>query len=174
MSVELVFDKTIYTLPDGQDALLAANLRGYARGRHPDDVARVIKTEAAGLHWTDGAPQLAGLIEEILAGRRGGPVPIEGEAIETLRAGLGLSVQDSDASPSPGPAELLAALRELDCKVCWGLGWTPRYAVSASDTDARDDWRTCPRCLGTGRRSQAGSERPRPREPPARHRPRPD
>jgi hypothetical protein len=171
VSVDVLFDEVIYTLPDGQDVLLAANLRSYASGSHPDEVAKVIKSEAAGLHWTDGAPQLAGLIEEALADRRGGPVAIEGEAIETLRAGLGLSVQGTETSPAPGPAELLAVLRELDCKVCWGLGWMPWFAVSASDSDAGDSWRACRRCLRTGRRSQTGPQRARPSEPPQRHRP---
>jgi hypothetical protein len=122
------------------------------------------------LHWTDEAPRLASLIEEILADPSRGPVPIEGTAIETMRAALEPIVQGSAASPGAGPADLLAALRELDCKVCWGLGWTASFAVSGSEADGRDDWRRCPRCRGTGKRSQAGPVRPRPSEPPRRHR----
>jgi hypothetical protein len=166
VSLDLLFDDAIYTLPDNLGALLATNLRGYASGSDPDEVARVIKTEVAGLHWTDGAPRLAELIEETLADGREGPVPIKGETIETLRAALGPIVQSGETPP--GPADLLAALQELDCKVCWGLGWTPWFAVGASD--ASDDWRKCPRCHGKGTRSQTGPDRPRPSEPPRRHR----
>jgi hypothetical protein len=167
VSVDLQFDEAIYTLPDGQGALLASDLRGYASGSDPDAVARVIRAEIAGLHWTDDAPRLATLIEETLADRREGPVPIEGEAIETLRAALGPIVEDSETSPGAGPAELLTALRALDCKVCWGLGWTPSFAVGASA--ASDGWRECPRCLGKGTRSRTGPDRPEPSEAPRRH-----
>ena len=91
--VSVEFSESTYTLTDGEGALLAQNLRNYAKGTFPADVKLV--TELSGNpHWTDGALAAAEFIEEILVGNLDGPLPLDGKAAEatfwTLRIMQGL------------------------------------------------------------------------------------
>jgi hypothetical protein len=91
--VNVEFSESTYTLTDDEGALLAQNLRNYAKGTFPADVKLV--TELSGNpQWTDGALAAADFIEEILVGNLDGPLPLDGKAAEatfwTLRIMQGL------------------------------------------------------------------------------------
>jgi hypothetical protein len=91
--VTVEFSGSIYTLTDDEAALLAQNLRNYAKGTFPADVKLV--TELSGNpQWNGGALAAAEFIEEVLVGNLDGPLPLEGKAAEatfwTLRIMQGL------------------------------------------------------------------------------------
>jgi hypothetical protein len=91
--VTVEFSGSTYALTDDEGALLAQNLRNYAKGTFPADVTLV--TELSGNpHWADGALAAGEFIEEVLVGNLDGPLPLEGKAAEatfwTLRVMQGL------------------------------------------------------------------------------------
>jgi hypothetical protein len=91
--VTVEFSGSTYALTSDEGALLAQNLRNYAKGTFPADVQLV--TDLSGNpQWSDGALAAADFIEEILVGNLDGPLPLEGKAAEatfwTLRIMQGL------------------------------------------------------------------------------------
>lgn len=91
--VTVEFSDSTYVLTDDEGALLAENLRNYAKGTFPADV-KLVTDLSGNPQWTDGALAAAEFIEEILVGNLGGPLPLEGKAAEstfwTLRVMQGL------------------------------------------------------------------------------------
>lgn len=109
--VTVEFSGAVYSLGDDQAAMLAQNLRNYAKGSYPADVQ--LATELSGNpNWIDGALAVADFLEEILVGNLDGPLPLEGKAAEStcwslrIIQGLGGSSDDAD----------MAALRDALAK----------------------------------------------------------
>jgi hypothetical protein len=83
------FCGTVYLITESQATLLAETLRGYGRGKRPEEQKRVADL-SGNANWTDGALAVADFTEEMLVGNIAGPLPLEGKAAEatlwTLRS----------------------------------------------------------------------------------------
>ena len=77
------FGSNVYRLTDEQATLVAQNLRNYAKGTCPRDVALGSRM-SGNPDWTDGALALAEFTEEALVGNLDGPLPLEGKAAESM------------------------------------------------------------------------------------------
>jgi hypothetical protein len=91
--VELEFNGGLYGLTEDEAVLLAQNLRNYAKGTFPADVARAAEL-SQNPDWAEGALAVADCIEDALVANLTIPVPLEGKAAEatfwTLRLMEGL------------------------------------------------------------------------------------
>ena len=99
--VTFEFTGTVYSVSDTQATLLAEALRGYAKGKRPEDEKRAADL-SGNPQWTEGALAVADFTEEILVGNLEGPLPLAGKAAEatfwTLRMmELDGSAQAADA-----------------------------------------------------------------------------
>ena len=72
---------TVYSITEAQATLLAETLRGYGRGKRPDEQRRLAEL-SGNANWADGALAVADFTEEILVGNFAGPIPLEGKAAE--------------------------------------------------------------------------------------------
>ncbi len=83
------FGGSVYAITEAQATMLAETLRGYAKGKLPEEQRRLADL-SGNVNWSDGALAVADFTEEILVGNFGGPIPLEGKAAEatfwTLRA----------------------------------------------------------------------------------------
>ena len=75
------FSGTVYSVSETQATLLAEALRGYAKGKLPEEEKRAARL-SGNPHWTDGALSVADFTEEMLVGNLEGPLPLEGKAAE--------------------------------------------------------------------------------------------
>lgn len=75
------FSGTVHSVSDAQATLLAEALRGYAKGKLPDEEKRAAEL-SGNPHWTDGALAVADFTEEMLVGNLEGPLPLDGKAAE--------------------------------------------------------------------------------------------
>lgn len=104
--VAFEFSGTVYSVSEAQATLLAEALRGYAKGKLPDEQKRAAEL-SGNPHWSEGALSVADFTEEMLVGNLAGPLPLEGKAAEatfwTLR------MMELDGSGEAGEA---CALRD--------------------------------------------------------------
>jgi hypothetical protein len=96
-----------YALAEDQAILLAQDLRNYAKGTLPDEVARAAEL-SGNPNWADGALAVADCIEDALVGNLTVSIPLDGKAAEatfwTLRLMAGL--------PASADPTSMAALRD--------------------------------------------------------------
>jgi hypothetical protein len=92
--------------------LIAENLRCFAAGRFPKDVALLARC-GVDPAWIEGAQPVADVMEDTLVGRRAGPIPLDptGKAANALTQALRLTGPASFDATSEH-ARLLDTLRE--------------------------------------------------------------
>ncbi len=100
------FGCNVYRLTDDQATLVAQNLRNYAKGTCPQDVALGSRL-SGNPDWTEGALALAEFTEEALVGNLESPLPLEGKAAESMFWTLRLM---PDVDEAAGAAALRDAL----------------------------------------------------------------
>ena len=94
--VTVEFSGAVYSLGDDQAAMLAQNLRNYAKGSYPADVK--LATELSGNpNWIDGALAVADFLEEIPRRQSRRPAAAGGQG-----GGIDVLV----AADHPGPRRL--------------------------------------------------------------------
>lgn len=81
--VAFEFAGAVYAIAEEHATLLAETLRGYGRGKLPEEQRR-IAVLSGNTHWTEGALALADFTEEVLVGNFDGPIPLEGKAAEAM------------------------------------------------------------------------------------------
>lgn len=69
---------SVFTIRRRQAELLAENLRLFATGKFPRDVAEVVRLGVSHRWAKDGALAMAEVMEDVLAGRLGIPIPLGG------------------------------------------------------------------------------------------------
>ena len=79
--VSFEFSGTVYSIPEEHATLLAETLRGYAKGKRPEEEQRIAGL-SGNAHWTEGALAVADFTEEVLVENFEGPIPLEGKAAE--------------------------------------------------------------------------------------------
>jgi hypothetical protein len=116
--MEIVFDidGRAGSLPARVAEMIAENLRCYAVGRFPRDVA-ILTNCGVDPAWLEGAIPLAEVIEDTLVGRREGPIPLDsdGKAANALTQALRLTGPASFDATSEH-ACLLNLLREAQAQ----------------------------------------------------------
>lgn len=87
--VAFEFAGAVYSISEGQATLLAETLRGYAKGKRPEEERKIAEL-SGNAQWTEGALAVADFTEEVLVENFAGPIPLDGKAAEatfwTLRA----------------------------------------------------------------------------------------
>lgn len=103
---------SVFVVPRKQAELLAENLRLFAKGKFPQDVAEVARL-GVNPNWADeGALPVAEAMEDVLAGRIAAPIPLDkGRGAEAMFGALSLI---TDVRPErSGAIRLRDSLRAL-------------------------------------------------------------
>jgi len=103
---------SVFTVPRKQAELLAENLRLFAKGKFPGDVAEAARLGINPKWDEEGALPMAEVMEDVLAGRIAVPIPLDrGKGAEAMFGALSLI---TDVQPERmGAIGLRDALRAL-------------------------------------------------------------